>query len=94
MPLRLRAARLRAGLSARGLDDLAGLTAGYTRLIEAGKRGNIGSRTADAIARVLGVSLDWLIRGDGQEPTDLEMARALDTARRARRALARTGTEG
>jgi transcriptional regulator with XRE-family HTH domain len=70
------------------------LTAGYTRLIEAGKRSNIGSRTLDAIARVLGVSLDWLIRGDGQEPTDLEVARALDTARRARRALARTGTEG
>lgn len=94
---RLQAARIRAGLSARRLDDLAGLTPGYTSLIEAGKRANIGARTADAIARVVGVSLDWLIRGDGNEPTDQQVRRAVEAAQRAARertSRGHTGTEG
>lgn len=95
LPERLQATRLRAGLSARRLDELAGLTPGYTSLIESGKRANIGARTADLIARVIGVSLDWLIRGEGDEPTDIEVARAVECAQRSReRELKRTGTEG
>lgn len=70
------------------------MTPGYTSLIESGKRANIGARTVDAIARVIGTSLDWLIRGDGDAPTDAEIARAVESAHRARLEVQRTGTEG
>lgn len=65
-PGRMRATRLRLGLSASALDRIAGLVPGRTARIERG-----GARlrldTAAAIAEALGVRLDWLATGEGVE---------------------------
>ena len=72
-------------LSARELDRLAGLKAeGHTSLIESGVTNNVKVETARGIARVLGVSLDWLIDGAGDAPTIESVQAAVDVARAAR----------
>lgn len=76
---RLRWARGIAGLSARDLDELANLTAGHTSSIEAGRRANPSAETGRALARALGVSLDWLVDGTGAEPSERKL-RALAKA--------------
>lgn len=81
---RVRAARnLAPHLSQRELDRLAGLTPGHTSAIEAGRRANVGIRIATEIARVLGASLDWLVRGEGEGPTREAVAGAVSLARAA-----------
>jgi transcriptional regulator with XRE-family HTH domain len=64
---RLREARTRAGLSARKLDELAGITTGHTTLIESGRREAPSVETVRKLAGALNVSLDWLVNG---EPDD------------------------
>ena len=66
---RMRWARSAAGISARGLDQKAGLRPVHVASIEAGRRPNIESRTAMKITAVLGVSLDWLLAGVGERPS-------------------------
>lgn len=58
---RLREARERAGLSARGLDDKAGITPGHTSAIESGGRKRPAAETLHKIAMALGVSIDSLM---------------------------------
>lgn len=67
---RLRAARMlvKPILSARELDKLAGLTANHVQAIETGRRTRVEALTVAKIATVIGVSLDWLIRGKGRQP--------------------------
>jgi transcriptional regulator with XRE-family HTH domain len=69
MGARLAWARKVAGLATRDLDKLAGLTPGHTASIEAGRRPNPSVRTVLALARVLGVTCDWLIDGSGALPS-------------------------
>ena len=69
------------GLSTRELDRLAGITEGHTSLIETGARPNIEARTAASLARVLGVSLDWLVTGAGKEPSERAVRSAVAAAR-------------
>lgn len=69
MAARLRWARDVAGLAGRDLDKLAGLTPGHTASIEAGRRANPRVGTVLALARVLGVTCDWLIDGSGAAPS-------------------------
>src|ERR1700738_585623 len=78
---RLRQARLRSGLSTLALDALAGTARGHTSMIENGKRANIEVRTADSLAGVLGLSLDWLLRGHGSLPAASAIKAAVDRAR-------------
>lgn len=73
-------------LSARALDRLAGLRAGHVAMIESGARDNIESKTAEGLSRVLGVSLDWLLLGKGDEPTIDAVARAVAKADRSGKA--------
>lgn len=73
---RLRWARQIAGISARELDRLAGLAEGHSSLLEAGKKKDMETRTATRIAEVLGLSLDWFVRGKGPLPTSSEIAAA------------------
>lgn len=88
---RLRAARELAGISCRTLDALAGITPGHTSAIEAGRRGNPESRTAIALAHALGLTIDWLLLGDGDAPTEMGVRAAVAKATRAHQ---RTGTTG
>lgn len=86
---RLRRARQRAGLSARGLDILANLGRGHTALIESGERVNLETNTLRGLVSVLGISLDWLVNGEGLEPTAEQIQSAV-----ARAKGAATGTDG
>lgn len=65
---RLKWARKSAGFSTYRLDRIAGITPGHTLLIESGRRVHPRTDTAAALARALGVSLDWLIDGQGPPP--------------------------
>ena len=64
---RLRRARALSGLSARELSKVAGLSASYVSLVEA-ERSKLGAETASKLARALGVTMEWLIDGTGEEP--------------------------
>jgi len=81
---RLRHLRENAGLSAKALDVLADLTPGHTTLIETGRRADPSASTVEALASVLGVTLDWLVTGEGREPSERSVRAAVDAARRAK----------
>lgn len=66
---RLRTARKAAGLSTHALDRASGCVRGHTAQIESGKRSPT-AHTASKIARALGVTLDWLVNGDGRAPSE------------------------
>lgn len=89
---RLRLARESAGLSASGLSKLARITGSHVGLIEAGERVNPQLKTLAAIASVLGVSLDWLVYGEGEMPAPDDVRASVEAARAFN--LAPTGTEG
>lgn len=80
---RLRDARALAGISARELDALAGLGAGHTSMIEAGRRPNITADTARGIARVLGCTVGWLLAAEGDAPAAADVLAAVERARAA-----------
>lgn len=77
---RLREARIIAGLDAKRLDKLAGITPGHVRLIENGIREHPAATTLSRIAAVLGLSLDWLIDGRGKRPSDRAIRAAAEGA--------------
>ena len=77
---RLRTARTAAGLSCRALDGLAGLTLGHANAIERLTM-NPGVGTVERLARALGTTVGWLAAGEGEPPTDLEIASAVEAAR-------------
>jgi transcriptional regulator with XRE-family HTH domain len=73
---RLGRLRSRAGLGNRELDRAAGISAGHSWLIENGQRPNPELKTITALANALGSSIGWLASGEGQEPTDEQIAAA------------------
>lgn len=81
---RLRKARLLGGLSTRDLDSMSGMAAGHTSMIETGRRNNLEVRTATSIANVLGLTLDWLLRGAGASPTKESVEAAIARANHAK----------
>lgn len=87
------------GLSTKELDRLAGITPGHTWWIESkgadGSKKGIETGTADKLAAALGISLEYLIRGEGPEPTAEEVGAAVEAARArlAESQPASTGTE-
>lgn len=78
---RVRWAREVAAVSARELADLSGCTAGHISMIETGRRDNLTSEAATGIARAFGVSLDWLINGDGKDPSERAIRAAVEVKR-------------
>ncbi len=81
--VRLREVRGLVGIGARELDRLADTTEGHTSLIESGVVKNVTMATAGKLAGVLGVSLDWLVSGVGDDPTTASVQAAVGTARLA-----------
>ncbi len=73
LPERLKWARELMGLSARDLDKLAKITPGHTASVEIGRRKSPSAETARALARALGVSLDWLVDGNGMAPSEAQL---------------------
>ena len=84
---RLRQAReLVPNLSARSLAELANLTQSQVAQIE---RGDIERPRADTIvplSTVLGVTTDWLLKGEGDPPTAEQVTAAVEKARADRAA--------
>ena len=78
---RIRAARAMAGISTKDLDRLAGLKPGVSWAVENSATGNSETKTVDKIAKVLGLSLDYIVRGDGKPPTANKVKAAVDAAR-------------
>jgi transcriptional regulator with XRE-family HTH domain len=79
---RLKKLRTSASISARRLDELAGITQGHTSNIERGVFERVTTSTALALADVLGASLDYLIAGRGAAPAPAEVRSALRNAER------------
>ncbi len=49
-------------------------------MIETGKREQISPRTATVLAEVLGVTIDWLLTGNGKQPRKPSVRRAVAAA--------------
>jgi len=60
---RIRSARKTAKLGSRELDIRAGLAKGHTALMETRRRRDPYASTIAKLAKVLGVSTDWLLMG-------------------------------
>lgn len=80
---RLALARHFSGLTASALGVLAGLSTGTVGVIENGSRADPSSGSIGKLARVLGVSADWLINGTGEAPTEDDIRAAIKTAQEA-----------
>lgn len=78
--------RLRSmtGLSARAVSEAAGVAHPVVSYLEDGTRTDPRSSTMRALAETFGVSLDWLIRGEGPEPSPETVRAAVERARAAR----------
>ena len=70
---RLRAARSNAGLSVEQLAERSGRAASTVRASENGQNG-LGRKAAEAYAKSLRVSPEWLLFGVGDESTDAPIA--------------------
>jgi transcriptional regulator with XRE-family HTH domain len=82
---RLAFARTKGGISARELDRLAGKTEGHASLIEARRAADVLASNVAAYASVLGVTVEWLLTGEGDEPTEESVTAAVDPRPRVRR---------
>jgi hypothetical protein len=71
-------------MSARALDQLAGVARGTTALLESQKRKHITAETARLYIRALGCSLDWLVTGSGKAPTVEQVSSAVVAAKSRR----------
>lgn len=85
---RLKKARDLAELSGRDLSDLAKASVNMVSLIERGVTLSPRSQVLENLADVLGISLDWLVRGLGPEPTREQIRTAVDVARTRRKEAA------
>lgn len=81
MGQRLRHLRVRAGLSLQELGRMAGLADGHVWMLENGKRENPKTKTLRQLGSVLGSSLDWLLDGNGEEPSQEAIDSAVAIAR-------------
>jgi len=75
MGTRIRAARTRAKLTAAGLGLRASIDKAALLRLERGINRDPGVRLLSRIALALGVSLDELVFGQGQVPTEIATAR-------------------
>lgn len=78
---RLRLVREMAGLSQRELSRLAGVSEGTVWFVECRPERETATTLTAALAKALGVSLDWLVCGCGDEPTAEAICAAVASAR-------------
>jgi hypothetical protein len=77
-----------AGLGPGAVDELAGLYPGHARQFLNGSKSLMRATTAIALARIFGVTVEYLIEGDGTAPTDRVVRKAVAAARLVRREAA------
>jgi transcriptional regulator with XRE-family HTH domain len=88
---RIAHARRMSGLSAAALGERAGFSKAIVAMLEGGQRENPHVNTVTAIARVLGVRVEWLIDGTGQVPDPAVVKAAAEASAEPAPA---TGTDG
>lgn len=81
---RIKAARELAGISTKDVDRLAGLTPGVCWSVENSTGDNFQTKTIDPIARVLGLTLEHVVRGEGSTPSADQVKAAVEAARAAK----------
>ncbi len=74
----------RSGLSLRSLSTAAGLSPGQLALVASGRRPNPSSSTMGALADLTGCTLDWLIAGRGDPPSEETVRESIARAHAAR----------
>lgn len=80
---RLAELRTRSKLSGRRLAELALLKSpSHFNLIESGDRPTPSALVLHAIARTLGTTVEYLLTGEGEPPTDEHLAHAIAAAER------------
>jgi transcriptional regulator with XRE-family HTH domain len=79
---RLAQARKVAEITRRELAHLANVAPTYPGQIELGQKENVGSRVLSELARVMGLSLDWLVDGKGSIPGACDIQEAIEKAKR------------
>lgn len=77
---RIAQARSLSGLSAAALGEKAGLSKAIVSMLEGGQRENPHVNTISAIARVLGIRVEWLIDGTGAAPDPKAVKAAVEAA--------------
>lgn len=70
-----------SGLSSRALSELAGLSHGALGQLERGELADLTTGSANRLAAALGVSIDFLVRGNGEMPTEERVRAAVESAR-------------
>lgn len=77
---RLRSLRSKSRESARTVSLLAGLSEGYLGQVERGRMAVPAFGAVVRLAKVYGVSLDWLAEGDGRGPSAASVRAAVKAA--------------
>lgn len=97
---RLRLLRELAGANQSEASEIASLTRTHFRLLENGERPEVTSKTLSKVAEAFNCTLDWLIDGRGEPPTEAEVKatavprlEAIREAARRARERRPTGTE-
>lgn len=80
---RLAWARNAGGLTQRKLGRLAGLATNHISLLESGRLRGSRGKTAERIAKVLGVRVGWLAYGEGVQPSERRIRRGVAEAERS-----------
>lgn len=83
MGRRVAACRVFRGIGTTALAERAGISRGTLWRLEAGQAPGIAAETLAAIAAELGVTVDYLLTGEGAGPADEESAPAGPLARAA-----------
>lgn len=83
--VRVHQARTDAGLSARELSKLAGVSNAYVTLLEGGRSAAPSQAIVARLAKVLGTTSDWLGSGIGVAPSPKLLAEAVARARKEHR---------
>lgn len=79
---RLKWAREAGELSARELSLLSGSSAAVVAQIERGDRGSrVSASMMVAVGAVLGVTVEWLVEGTGDKPTERRVRAAVARAK-------------
>ena len=78
---RLERLRTIADMSSKELDRLAGLVAGHSRSLEVGDPEGVTAKKVRQLARVFGVSIDWLFDGAGERPKPEDILAAVSRSR-------------
>ena len=78
---RIKRLRTLASLTSREVSEAAGMSRGMVSMLETGAVVDMTTANATALARCLGVTLEYLLQGDGTEPTARQILAAYERAR-------------